>query len=104
VDPRAGLDAEARIKIICPCRGSSPGVVYRSGIKMLIHLNLYVDNIFLVLYLFVCIQVFLFSNLKNRFSNCVWKYQNRPDSLLLLLTTNVGPNQNFRYFSLFITA
>jgi hypothetical protein len=24
VDPRAGLDTEARGKILCPCRGSNP--------------------------------------------------------------------------------
>jgi hypothetical protein len=27
VGPRAGLDAEARRKILCPCRGSNPGLV-----------------------------------------------------------------------------
>jgi hypothetical protein len=30
VGPRTGLDAEARRKILCPCRGSNPGRPVRS--------------------------------------------------------------------------
>jgi hypothetical protein len=30
VDPRAGLDAEARREILCPCRGSNSGRPVRS--------------------------------------------------------------------------
>jgi hypothetical protein len=30
VGPRAGLDARARRKILCPCRGSNPGRPFRS--------------------------------------------------------------------------
>jgi hypothetical protein len=30
VGPRAGLDTEARVKILCACRGSNPGRPVRS--------------------------------------------------------------------------
>jgi hypothetical protein len=30
VGPRAGLDTEARAKILCPCRGSNPGRLFYS--------------------------------------------------------------------------
>jgi hypothetical protein len=56
---RAGLDTDARRKILCPCRGSNPGRPVRSQTTILTELRRLLNNNILIMYIIIIISLLI---------------------------------------------